>query len=114
MTGDIYRALPVEELDLTVSTWKTLKKNRIRTVQDLLLLTQKRNWASSCLHCGRKSTLEITASLSDLNLAGAREILAASGIPFRELVGPLNPFAGTLLLCRRIQAPETAEPSSSC
>ena len=103
MTRDAYyRALPVEELDFTVSTWKILKRNRIRTVQELLSLTKKKNWASSRLHCGKKSTLEIASSLSDLNLAKTQEPLAGSGIPLRELARPLNRFAGTLLLCRKI------------
>ena len=114
MTRDDYRALPVEELDFTVSTWKALKRNRIRTVQDLLSLTKKKNWASSHLHCGKKSTIEIVSSLSDLNLAKTQELLAASGIPLRELARPLNRFAGTLLLCRKIPAPDISGDPASC
>ena len=114
MTTDACRALPVEDLDFTVSTWKTLKKNRIRTVQDLLLLTKKKNWASSHLHCGKKSTLEIVFSLSDLNLAKTQELLSASGIPLRELERPLNRFAGTLLLCRKMPATDMSGEPASC
>ena len=114
MTREAYRALTVEELDFTVSTWKTLKKNNIRTVQDLLILTKKKNWASSHLHCGRRSTLEITSSLSDLRLAKAQKLLDASGIPLRELTKPLNRFAGTLLLSRKLPAPEAAGGLPSC
>ena len=114
MTRDAYRALTVEELDFTVSTWKTLKKNRIRTVQDLLSLTKRKNWASSHLHCGKKSTIEIVSSLSDLNLAKTQDLLSASGIPLRELEKPLNRFAGTLLLCRKMPAPDVSGEPASC
>ncbi len=98
-TNRTLKTLPIEDLDLSVSTWKLLKKNRIKTVSDLLALTQKRKWAVQ-LRCGRSSTLEIAASLSDWDLADTLDILLASGLSIRDLSRPLNQLAGMLLLCR--------------
>ena len=105
--------LPVEDLDLTVSTWKLLRKNRIRTVKDLASLTLSRNWATSILHCGRKSALEIAEALSILDLAGFREVLLSSGLPGKELAKAGNPGAGPLLFCRKTPAQPEMPPALS-
>ena len=112
-TSHLLQSIPVEDLDLTVSTWKTLKKNHIKTIADLLSLTRKKRWAAR-LRIGRKSTFEIAGSLSDLNLAGTREILLASGLPIKDLARPVNPLAETMLHCKKMPAMDISGDPISC
>ncbi|MBR2561035.1 MAG: hypothetical protein IKE31_02680 [Eubacterium sp.] len=106
---------PVESLDLTAGTWRILKKNTVRTVQDLTALVHKKNWATLLLRCGRRSVWEIAASLSDRGLASKKSTLALSGYPDRLLADKKKNPRGMLLPShrRRPEVPEASGASSA-
>ena len=102
MTHADILAMPVEDLDLTVGSWKTLKRNAIRTVWDLTHLVKQKNWATLLLRCGRRSVWEISSALAKRGLADQNLTMVQSGYPQHLLTGKGNNPQGMLLISQKL------------
>ena len=74
----------IEDLGFTVSTWKTLRRHGVSTIDDLTMLISMPCWATRLLQCGKRTAWEIAMKISEKDLADEGELLRVSGYRFTE------------------------------
>ena len=75
----------LEDLDLSVRTWRNLKRSGIDTVEQLTALTMKKQWGKSVLFHSRAVIAEIASKLAEKNLADFSSVIRDSGFSESEL-----------------------------
>ena len=74
----------IEDLGFSVSTWKTLRKHGVVTVDDLTLLTSMPCWATRLLQCGKRTALEIISLFAEEGFADREKLIMRSGLVFSK------------------------------
>jgi DNA-directed RNA polymerase alpha subunit len=75
----------LEDLDLSVRTWRNLKRSGIDTVEQLTALTMKKHWGKKILFHSRAVITEIATKLAEKNLVDFSSVIRDSGYPESEL-----------------------------
>ena len=74
----------IDDLGFSVTTWKTLQKHGVVTIDDLHTLTSMPCWANRLLQCGKRTVWEIIVKMPEEGLADERELLCSCGYRFTE------------------------------
>ena len=74
----------IDDLGFSVTTWKTLQKHGVVTIDDLHTLTSMPCWANRLLQCGKRTAWEIIVKMPEEGLADERELLCSCGYRFTD------------------------------